>query len=450
MTTYSEIFSEAIEQINSAQSLPRRHIKTADLFEILATLPHPSGYGSFQCGSEAYKIIRRASQEAFKNSKQATQIDEDDVFTHVKSLFSKWYLTGSRKICPTSAGKLVAEAIKQASIEIKRRTHIYPVHLGHANGLEEFSIGPVNFAGGRTKKEIIERYIETYKVQEINKVDKLQWYIDDCDKYYSSFGWIAIVDVEPCVHKISWRHGKKQTQDAINCINILLGQHYSCHMIVGGPQFSTDRRSGLSIEESGHIEISSSIDWLGHALGEAWWHTLNEGRGNEIVNLMGIAVREGNRLNKPNNLSTRIFDAASWYGEAVRDGSPLSSIVKYVTALERLFITKKLKGNLKSSFEERAAAFTFSAIGGDIEDIRKHFSRLYTLRSNIVHGKATPHTSKLIADIYELDRYVRIAIQQYIYIAREEGLTKESTISQLEKWLEKIVETSKELASEMS
>ena len=97
-----------------------------------------------------------------------------------------------------------------------------------------------------------------------------------------------------------------------------------------------DRRGRLAVNTMGIAEVSGLVNLRGHSLGEGWWGSVSRNGGDRLIALMGVAVEMVHKGPRPAPMAQRFLDAAAWYGEAVRDDFAASSVVKYVTAMERI------------------------------------------------------------------------------------------------------------------
>ncbi len=123
------------------------------------------------------------------------------------------------------------------------------------------------------------------------------------------------------------------------------------------------------------------------------------------------------------SLSERILDAAQWFGEATRDTSPSTKVVKYVTAIERLTLTMKLDEGLTKSVCERVAALTTGLIDGrTFEENKSAFSKVYGIRSDLVHGAMSPNDPKVAKQVIAAGDYAEFAILRALHVWGEEAL----------------------------
>lgn len=80
-----------------------------------------------------------------------------------------------------------------------------------------------------------------------------------------------------------------------------------------------------------------------------------------------------------------MVDSVNWFGDACREKSMAASIVKYVTAIERLYMASADFG-VKERFINRVSKILsdFELSNGD--DARQDALRVYNFRSTLVHG----------------------------------------------------------------
>ncbi len=87
-----------------------------------------------------------------------------------------------------------------------------------------------------------------------------------------------------------------------------------------------------------------------------------------------------------NHLHQRLIDAINWFGDAATDSNPSSSIVKYVSAIERLFFGKFESGRTKV-FAGRIK-YILDAFGCDGDhQVYDQALKVYRARSILVHGE---------------------------------------------------------------
>jgi hypothetical protein len=161
-------------------------------------------------------------------------------------------------------------------------------------------------------------------------------------------------------------------------------------MIIGGPAITQDRRGTISIVE-GDLRFSASYGGPGSVgFKDDWITLLDNPQGRVVLELCGVALEAAIDPTIDRPLSDRFLDAAHWFGEAVRERAPAAKVIKYVTALERMFMTDE-RDNIADTISQRVAAFCFDpSVPGDFERLEAKSRRAYDVRSKLAHGSMSP------------------------------------------------------------
>ena len=420
------VFSEII-RISELRRTDKTKIPTNDYF---ASLPHPSGSGEMLCGTAALERIRATAQRAISSSKFAGRLESDEVYRSLKKEIVRRFFVERRSLNESEADKAVNAAVKTATKTIVTLTHLLPCHLAGISGPSEFSIGSVRFRKRGDALLEKERSLADYAddPQDDAVKDSSEGHREikeklliDARKHYESFDWVAEVRIEATDANTSRKRASMVAQGAINCLHLLLGREYSHHMRCGGPDFAVDRRGRLEFDDKGKAEVWTSTDWLSHFITETWWDKLNQERGRDIIQLLGVALTAGNAVPKPSPLALRFLDALAWYGEAVRDEFIASRVVKYVTAIERILTTKKAK-DLTQAIATRGSALTFAPSEENLQDLADRFRSIYGLRSDLVHGSLSPLSSALWNGDRESEELARATLFRALQFFGKEGL----------------------------
>ena len=85
----------------------------------------------------------------------------------------------------------------------------------------------------------------------------------------------------------------------------------------------------------------------------------------------------------------------AWYGQAISEKQISVQIVKYVAALERLTVTKKLDEGLTNTVVRRTAILTHGGNPGSYEKTVKDVAKVYDFRSRLMHGSKSPFDKDL-------------------------------------------------------
>lgn len=388
--------------------------------EALASLPHPSGEGQIMCGLNVLRRLKEMAKRNLAYSRYAEQVDVNRVFNHLKQIMVTRFLKEMRELNQKEADRAVYAAIKLAANTRETLIHYLPCHIDFIDSPSKFALGPVLFRPHKIAFEQLQPIFrnDIDRIDEDEKKETRQKHIDDIRRHYKSFSWVAEIRIIDCDQPTSTKAAEHIVQRALDCLHVLVGAKCSSHMRVGGPVFNSDRRAHFSVGTAGGIATSWSVDWLANHLGDGWWDWLNgdgDGEG-KIVGLMNTVLEFGAVISKPAPLATRILDAAAWYGDASRETFPASRIVKYVTAIERVLISKN-EENLSVLLTKRGAAILHFPGRTNLNSLEARFKNIYNLRSKLVHGSQSPLSLDLgkgLAEAEELSqRIILSAIQHF-------------------------------------
>jgi hypothetical protein len=168
-----------------------------------------------------------------------------------------------------------------------------------------------------------------------------------------------------------------------------------------------------------------------------------------FLQIFGVALEAAADPDIQRPLSQRLLDSIHWFGEGVRETTDAARVIKYVTAMERLLMTQE-HDDIAKIVAERTAAFCFA---GDetqtLEQWRADASKIYDLRSRLVHGAMSPAAREVRDGAYLAAKLARFAILSVLNHFGEPGL-KEDKIStkRLAKWFDSIVLASEALQAE--
>lgn len=96
------------------------------------------------------------------------------------------------------------------------------------------------------------------------------------------------------------------------------------------------------------------------------------------------------------HLKERFLDAMAWYGQAISEKQISVQIVKYVAALERLTVTRKIDdGSLTKTVVGRTAILSYDETKEGYEKALKEADKIYDYRSGLMHGSKSPFDKDL-------------------------------------------------------
>ena len=137
------------------------------------------------------------------------------------------------------------------------------------------------------------------------------------------------------------------------------------------------------------------------------------------------------------SLSQRFLDAAQWFGEASRDKSPSTRVVKYVTALERMVMTEE-HDDISRLVSDRVSAFCFDK-PEDREEWRAKVKKTYDLRSKLVHGSISPRSDEVWQGVLVGAQLCEITLLRVLNEFGVDGLKEDKFSSRrLGEWFNKV------------
>jgi hypothetical protein len=174
---------------------------------------------------------------------------------------------------------------------------------------------------------------------------------------------------------------------------------------------------------------------------EGWSVALEDKDLIHFLRLAGIALETAVDPNVVRPLSRRFLDAAQWFGEALRDTSPSTRVVKFVTALERLLMTEE-RDDITSLISERLAAICLDPKNPTTRaELRQQTRDAYALRSKLVHGSISPQDEEVAHAVPQLADLCENALLQALDVFGQDGLQAEAVGTHfLAEWFGKVVQ----------
>lgn len=154
---------------------------------------------------------------------------------------------------------------------------------------------------------------------------------------------------------------------------------------------ASDRRSHFYLSDAGRLQVSTSSDSTSAVGFEDGWEKILV-RDDFSFLLDGaakaLAPIADPTLKRP--LSQRFVDAVAWYGEAAREHTDASRVIKSVTAIERLVMTGKIDKTTETIAHRAAMIRCSTEPDRDFGKLLGEMSRYYDLRSRLAHGDLSP------------------------------------------------------------
>jgi len=353
-----------------------------------------------------------------------------------QSLIRRFVLEG-RPITVQHIERAMSEAARKATKKLHTTTHYIPCHLMIAQEPARFALGPVAFLRRSEFRALLAKRLWASRAEH-----RSNWqFLGDAARYYKSFGWVAEVTVPNCDEKTSERVAQSAVTSALNCLHLLFGAGHTARMVVGGPSIERDKRGSFRVVK-GRLTFWASYGGPGEVgFNEDWMELLDDDEAQVLLKLCGVALEAASdpRLERP--LSDRFLDASHWYGEAVRETSSAAKVIKYVTALERMFMTDE-KDNIIDTMSQRIATFCSDpSASDDFSRWEADARRAYDLRSKLAHGSMSPRDPAVYEGVRLGSEVGRAALLSGLAAFEEPGLRQQGmTRKEIARWFQSCVQ----------
>lgn len=380
------VFSEAVRLTKMDwREIPREDVLGPDL-------PHPSGSGGMIIGRAAGERIERLAREAGEQASLSRRVTAERMRRALGRELVRRFIKDGRPV----EGREVDRALSSAAKAVRRDTqdirHLIPCHLMRAKDPEEIIIGPVRFLNRKATRRRLLELLQIRRAKGSDSPDESKLdneMLAEAVAYYRNFGWVAEVEIKGCDEQVSERLAERAVTSALDCLHLILGAQWTDRMQVGGPALRFDRRAAIRVNHTNEIYYSLSSSGFGQVnFSDGWSDRLSNSDHQLLFELFGAALEVAVDPDLDRPLSRRVLDAAQWFGEAARDPSESTRVVKYVTALERMLMTEE-RDDIASTISNRLAAFCAE----DLKDFDTWVTRtrdVYDLRSRLVHGSISP------------------------------------------------------------
>jgi hypothetical protein len=209
--------------------------------------------------------------------------------------------------------------------------------------------------------------------------------------------------------KLSRERAERTIEAALDVLKLYFARLHGEGLRQGHSLGPPAKTANLTAEMDGKFNFSYGWSTQDVPTGKDWMNVLNSPH-DSYLRAAASALYSCVVPQNSSHLVERFLDAMAWYGQAVSE--PLTSvrIVKYVAALERLTITKKLEDKLTATVIRRTALLSCDRTAEDYQKAEKDAERVYDCRSGLMHGSLSPFGRELhfVAPIAE--RITRIAL----------------------------------------
>lgn len=405
----------------------RKHPRDA-----FCVIPHPDGRGHYHCGSQAWeKLGSLADRILALDPSLEGRISQSRAKEILIAAFASRVLKEHQEISREITAALLDEVLETCRQLRTVMEHHFPCVLFLRGGPEEFRVGPVTFTRRpyffKVKQAALKQSVAAHTEKHIELVneavskgfsrDGLATPSDSerlarrlqarAIRTYRGYPWIASVTVTDCGDDVSQNQAIKAVQIALHAVRVVLGAHYTRKLRVAwsGGDALKSAHMWTDADQIVHVSVASSA--IGPVGPENWHEGLMlhqpelEVFGSTLVNLL--------EPTSPPHLNVRLLDAISWFGDAATDSTPSASIIKYVSAIERLLFGA-FERERRKTFAVRVAALCKTFFGELEFDPYQKSLDLYEQRSELLHGATSPRFLQQKHAVYYAEELCRMCL----------------------------------------
>jgi len=366
----------------------------------LYTVRHPKDNHLMLFTREGMRRLWQIARRGLKSiGPEGGKYDLKTVVDGIEKLFLAKLFDDPSSINDEQAHELFMQALAEISKTFVSSTHHIPCSLAAHRSPAQFLIGPVEFQlseafWNKNEKAIIESLKRELQHDSIKQFFTQQW-------------WVASVEVAPCDPVIAEMRATEAIQSSLDLFKLFVGSGRAARVghayVAGLPRHSSRLYSdsdGFHVTQSwssGNAIVKD--DWLADVVNFLPWVFGAEMISNRLRTWGGLADPE-----------QRFLDAIAWHSEGISESNPAARILKFWTAIER---TVSLK--IRDKVSVRSAIL--SAEATDFPQQFEKCQRLYSLRSEIVHGTYHGDGEKLASSSLETEKVSQAVLTSYAFIA---------------------------------
>lgn len=439
--------SKTISQaLSAAQAICRQlirfqkmsHSERASYFrrnplDALCMIDHPGGRGSLICGALAYKKFARLAELVTEFQPElAHRTSRAQLKGIVIDLFVQCILKESHEVDRPTMEKLLVDAANKARQSLQITEHYLPCVLFLRGGPDEFEIGPVTFtrraAFFRKHKQALKCNVVRSVSAHVAHVEKaiangfpheravtpeqsarfIRGLHARAIKTYRNYPWIATVRLVNCDQATSEERAAKVVEVALHVIRIFLGADHTKRLRLAWSRGDALRMAGMWADADNMIHMSVSSSSIGPVGGENWYEGLTQDGGQNLRSFGSALFPLADPI-KPSNLHERFIDAINWFGDAATSHELSASVVKYVSAIERLLFGKYHPRRHKEMFAIRIT-HVFRAFSCEDKQTYEKAKGIYDARSKLLHGSSSPRNLQITEQVAVAEELARLCI----------------------------------------
>ncbi len=415
-------------------------------------LPHPTHQwpnGKMMCSRAGFDRLDRLAELALWQANIHRLVSFKPARKALAEILVRKFVREARPIEIRQIERAMSEAAKRSNSTRADLTHFIPCHLMLSQQPDTFQLRPIRFLNRATFRKALAGNIRANRANDVVKNRRI---IFDAVRYFKTFGWVAEVTVIGCDEETSKTTATNAVTSSLNCLHVLFGAGHSRKMMVAGLGIGRDKRGGVTVAPNGQLSFMASYGGPGEVgFNDDWFGLFAYTEAQMAIANFGVTLETvvDPSLRRP--ISEGSLDAAQWFGESVREGSPAAKAIKYVTALERMVMTDE-KDDIADLVSARFAALCLEEpTSENLEKWRRDAKRAYGVRSKLVHGSLSPTSDQVFEGVRLGAELGRATLLSVLSVIGADGLRNEGVSNkQLGRWYDGLVTHADRVIENMS
>lgn len=424
------------KQILRFQKMPRKelisHFKRHQN-DVLCSIQHPDEKGHLICGALAWKKFGLLANRVIDFEPElARRVSAVQLKKIVVDVFARYMLKEHRVVDLSTAEQILVDIANIAKQSLQTTEHYLPCILFLNGGPDEFKIGPVTFTRRhaffqkhkQALRHSIDRSISAH-IEHVNEEvergflreraatpEQSKHFIRGLHaraiKTYRNYPWVATVRLINCDKVTSEERAAKIVEVALHVMRIFLGADHTKRLRLAWSRGDTLQVAGMWSDADDLIQVNIGSRSIGPVGFENWHDALTQNGGLELQ-VFGSALYPLADTMESFLLHERFIDAINWFGDAATDLEASASVVKYTSAIERLFFGKFHPKHHKEMFARRVK-HVFGAFNCDDRQTHENAIKVYKARSELLHGSSSPRGEQIKEQAKIAEELARLCI----------------------------------------
>ena len=354
-----------------------------------------SGNGKLMCTRDGYNAIIELAERHGEFLRVPDDYSLEELVAGVRKHIVRAIV--DVKEDEAALARFLSEAVADADKNHISRTYHFPCVTVHYEEPPQFQIGAVVFTSARAFPKVFEKALQGYVRDSKNENEQkhAKQRVQDFQNYLLKFGWLASVTVPACAEEVSKRRAEVAVTTAINLLRLVFGVDYGRDMRVAHIAPTQPSAIEFAVTRNGELDLVWSRKASGALVEKDWYVAMQKWQGFWALAAHFLATT---LLGRRSEISSRVEDALTWFGDSAFESAAGTQIVNFVAALERLTTTETFSTH---KFCSRVAMLAYEKDEGFEKTYWSAFE-VHSARSAVIHGGFSP-TSK------EFQKSVRLA-----------------------------------------